>query len=81
MFNKISFKIGTESNFNKYTTNQVDYLNLPYDYGSIMHYGPTSFSSNGLPTIQVLQAGATIGQRNKLSDIDIAEIRTYYGCV
>ena len=52
----------------------------PYDYGSIMHYSEKGFSKNGLPTIQTLQPGVTIGQRKGLSDIDVAEIRKYYGC-
>ena len=41
-----------------------------YDFGSIMHYGLTAFSTNGNQTITPLvtvPAGVTIGQRNGLS--------------
>ncbi|MFA6301851.1 MAG: Dot/Icm T4SS effector Zinc-dependent metalloprotease LegP [Legionella sp.] len=49
-----------------------------YDYQSIMHYGPYSFSKNGLATIIPLQQGIEIGQRNQLSDKDIAAIKAMY---
>jgi hypothetical protein len=45
-----------------------------------MHYGVYAFSINQQPTIIPKQSGATIGQREKLSAIDIAEIRAYYNC-
>jgi astacin (peptidase family M12A) len=35
-----------------------------------MHYPPTAFSRNGLPTIETLH-GESIGQRNSLSEGDI----------
>jgi len=72
---------GMEHNFNKYEWNdQVEDLGTPYDYNSLMHYGQTSFTSNGQPTMIPKKADAKIGQREKLSDIDIAEIRKYYNC-
>ena len=40
----------------------------------------TAFSKNGQPTIEPLQSGVTIGQRNSLSSIDIQEVRTFYKC-
>ena len=45
-----------------------------------MHYRSNSFSSNGKPTIEPLKPGVVIGQRERLSEGDIAEIRLYYGC-
>jgi hypothetical protein len=45
-----------------------------------MHYGTDFFSRNGLPTIVPRVPGVQIGQRVKLSDIDIEEIRAYYDC-
>jgi len=67
-------------NFNMYSVSEVDYLGQTYDYGSIMHYGPNSFSMNGQPTITPLQAGVTIGQRAALSPIDIRELQLMYNC-
>ena len=47
-----------------------------YDYCSIMHYPALAFSNNGQDTIEVLQptrpCGTNIGQRDGLSDGDIA---------
>ena len=71
---------GYGSNFDKYNNTVVDTLNTPYDYTSVMHYEPGAFSSNGLPTIEPLQAGAKIGQRRNMSTIDIEEVRILYNC-
>lgn len=54
--------------------------NTPYDYGSIMHYDSTAFSVNRRPTIVPKKSNVVIGQREALSEIDIIEIRKYYGC-
>ncbi len=53
-----------------------------YDYGSLMHYRATDFSSNGLPTIiPTKNSMAVLGQRNGMSPIDIIEVQRYYGCL
>jgi len=55
-----------------------------YDYGSIMHYGPTAFSINGQPTItptQPLPAGVVMGQRTALSAGDRAAVRLMYAAL
>lgn len=50
-----------------------------YDYDSIMHYGPFSFSSNGKPTIVKLDgSSAGLGNRSQLSKKDIAALREIY---
>ena len=49
----------------------------PYDYRSIMHYPSDAFSMNGEPTITA-RDGQSIGQRNGLSDGDIAAIKSLY---
>lgn len=49
-----------------------------YDYGSIMHYPATAFSSNGLPTIETIPAGIPIGQRSGLSSLDVAGAKALY---
>ena len=44
----------------------------PYNLESIMHYGPTSFSRNGEPTIVPLDgAGLNMGQRIRLTETDV----------
>lgn len=63
-------------NFNQQLTDGKDFGE--YDYQSIMHYGPFSFSKNGQQTIIPLIQGAEIGQRNKLSEKDIAAINAMY---
>ncbi len=45
-----------------------------------MHYGETYFSSNGYPTIIPKSGTAAIGQREKMSPIDIKEIQLFYMC-
>lgn len=67
---------GREHNFNQHITDGDDYGR--YDYSSIMHYGKYAFSRNGKPTIEPLQSGVTIGQRNGLSVGDVAAIRAMY---
>jgi len=62
-------------NFNQHITDGDDIGN--YDFGSIMHYGPTAFSKNGQATI-ISVSGQQIGQRNALSAGDIAAIRQLY---
>lgn len=67
---------GREHNFNQHITDGDDYG--PYDYGSIMHYPSTAFSSNGQATITTIPPGIDIGQRSGLSDNDIATVHAMY---
>lgn len=62
-------------NFNQHLHDGID--RGKYDYGSIMHYGTHFFSKNGKPTI-VTKNGEKIGQREGLSDGDIAAIQEAY---
>lgn len=71
-----NIRSGQEHNFNQHITDGVDIAS--YDYNSIMHYNAYSFSKNSQPTITPLQAGVHIGQRNGLSQGDIAAINTMY---
>jgi len=70
-----NIQAGREHNFNQHITDGDD-IGV-YDFPSIMHYGATAFSSNGLPTIQPL-GGQAIGQRTGLSVGDIAAVRAMY---
>lgn len=50
-----------------------------YDEGSIMHYGPTAFSINGLPTIVSLRGlDSRMGQRSGMSTIDTRTVDWMY---
>ncbi|MGY1960885.1 M12 family metallopeptidase [Nocardia gipuzkoensis] len=66
---------GQEHNFNQHIVDGDDIG--AYDFGSIMHYGPTAFGINGRTTIEPLN-GEAIGQRNGLSTNDIAAVRAMY---
>ena len=77
----VFFYTGKEHNFDKYNNERIDYLNEVYDTGSIMHYGKTSFSINGQPTIQAIgDPNTELGQRDGFSKTDIAQINALYDC-
>ncbi|XP_071516706.1 zinc metalloproteinase nas-4-like [Panulirus ornatus] len=72
---------GYEYNFRKKSTSSTSDLGLPYDYDSIMHYGPYAFSrSRSAPTIQPRRSGVTIGQRTGLSELDVKGLNLLYRC-
>lgn len=64
-----------EHNFDQHISDGDDIG--PYDYDSVMHYPAKAFSSNGLDTIVTL-GGQPIGQRNGLSDADVAAVLELY---
>lgn len=71
-------------NFRKYNTSFSETFNLPYDFNSIMHYGPYAFAKNiNIPTITtIINNGAVdgMGQREAMSPIDIIKLNTLYHC-
>ncbi|CAF3495761.1 unnamed protein product [Rotaria sp. Silwood1] len=71
---------GKENNFRKYNTSEVDTVNTPYDFDSIMHYGRNFFSINGSDTLVALNSSITFGETDTLSFYDIQAIRNFYGC-
>lgn len=42
---------GLEYNFDKYEANYISHFEVPYDYGSVMHYPRKAFSIDGSDTI------------------------------
>jgi len=69
---------GRESNFRKHYA--INSLGTPYDYGSIMHYGPYAFSKNRKATIVATKSGVSFGQRVGPSTTDIKQMRRLYKC-
>lgn len=74
-----NIKEANKHNFNKYGDSAIDSLNVPYDYGSIMHYSARSFTKNGRNTIEP-KNGAKIGQRTGLSALDVKQMNLMYKC-
>jgi astacin (peptidase family M12A)/uncharacterized protein DUF5648 len=70
-----NIQAGMEHNFDQHITDGDDIGD--YDYGSIMHYPATAFTSTGLPTIVAL-GGEAIGQREGLSPGDVAAVAALY---
>lgn len=73
---------GKEGNFNKYDDKKSDFLNVPYDYTSVMHYSKTAFMNGTEPTI-VTNIPAfidVIGQRMDFSEYDIQKLNRLYNC-
>ncbi|XP_062621317.1 zinc metalloproteinase nas-13-like [Saccostrea cucullata] len=72
---------GKTRDFTKQQKNIMDTLGTIYDYGSIMHYGATTFSKNGSPTLVAkFNTRGTMGQRSGFSEMDIWKIKKLYGC-
>lgn len=83
-----NLQTGQEHNFNKLTTDDVDTLGQPYDYGSIMHYSENTYSKH-MPSLKkfAIETKAdknghrpSIGQRDKLSPSDIQQTNKLYNC-
>ncbi|KAF2985190.1 hypothetical protein EK904_007504 [Melospiza melodia maxima] len=73
---------GKEHNFNKYDDNRSDFLNVPYDYNSVMHYSKTAFKNGTDPTIitNIPDFTDVIGQRMDFSEYDLKKLNRLYNC-
>ena len=72
-FVRINFAKVRQDSFHNFSQHITDGDDIgPYDYGSIMHYPRGAFSIDGTETVIPLDPNASIGQRNALSDGDIA---------
>ncbi|NXP46894.1 ASTL metalloendopeptidase, partial [Heliornis fulica] len=71
---------GDRGDFRKFENSNN--LGLPYDYSSVMHYGPYTFTNTtGKATIVPIPDGSVhIGQRVGLSNLDVAKINKLYNC-
>ena len=63
-----------------YDTITFSDVNMPYDFGSFMHYEAVGFSTNGQPTIVARDAvyEKTFGQREAASFYDYKQINRLY---
>ncbi|XP_005104709.2 zinc metalloproteinase nas-15 [Aplysia californica] len=71
--------------FNKYTAKEVNQMNVPYEYSSVMHYGITAFSYDGkAQTIRAKDHSKekTIGKvyLKELSYTDVEIVNKMYNC-
>ena len=72
---------GMEYNFDKYSWDEIQNLDTPYDYSSVMHYGTHAFAKGYAPTILPKDGSSSIiGQRNGLSELDLEKINRLYSC-
>ncbi|XP_036452451.1 meprin A subunit beta [Colossoma macropomum] len=73
---------GREHNFNIYNDTTSSNLNVPYDYGSMMHYSKTAFRNGTEPTIvtKIPAFSDVIGQRMEFSDSDLLKLNRLYNC-
>ncbi|XP_052783984.1 zinc metalloproteinase nas-15-like isoform X2 [Mya arenaria] len=71
--------------FNKYSSQEVDQMKVPYEYSSVMHYGITAFAADGKSqTIRSKQTDKekNIGRvyRKELSFTDVKIVNLMYQC-
>ncbi|NWV30318.1 MEP1B protein, partial [Origma solitaria] len=73
---------GKEHNFNKYDDKTSDFLNVPYDYNSVMHYSKTAFRNGTESTIltNIPDFMDVIGQRMDFSEYDLQKLNRLYNC-
>ncbi len=70
-----------EGDFMHRSPSEIDTLNVPYDLGSVMHYGSKAFSADGASRTIITNDAryqSTIGQRERLSFYDIHIINKAY---
>ncbi|KAH8383523.1 hypothetical protein KR009_009146 [Drosophila setifemur] len=71
------------ANFEKASSRTQSGFGVDYDYASVMHYSPTSFSRNGQPTLKALRSSSDasqMGQRRGFSAGDLRKINAMYKC-
>ncbi|EDV92507.1 zinc metalloproteinase nas-4 [Drosophila grimshawi] len=71
------------ANFEKASPKTHWGFGVEYDYASVMHYSPTSFTRNGQPTLRALRSSSDahlMGQRRGFSAGDLRKINAMYKC-
>jgi len=71
---------GMASQFQKCDARIIDSLGTPYDFSSMMHYGPYAFSANRRPVMQTIDPSKQklIGQRHGFSEVDKKQLGLMY---
>ncbi|MFH4976857.1 hypothetical protein AB6A40_003566 [Gnathostoma spinigerum] len=71
-----------KSQFDKLPSEAQNLFDVTYDYRSILHYEPTTFSKNNLNTMEAREDGMTnlMGSSNELSEGDIRKINRLFKC-
>ncbi|XP_033126969.1 zinc metalloproteinase nas-7-like isoform X2 [Anneissia japonica] len=71
-------------NYRKYSRSETRTIGFAYDYESIMHYSNNAFSNGNGPTFKIKKIASgfnfTVGQRRRVSDLDVAQVREMYKC-
>jgi len=80
MWNNMNQDANTKYQFQKLSSQEATSYGAPYDFGSIMHYGPKDFSRNGQDTIVAKQRGVQFGQRQRISDWDAFKVNKMHNC-
>ncbi|XP_022789402.1 astacin-like metalloendopeptidase isoform X2 [Stylophora pistillata] len=72
---------GCRVHFRKERFKTIYGQDVPYDYNSVMHYGSFFFArERGMRTLHAKVKGVDIGQRERLSTLDIQKGRMLYQC-
>ncbi|CEF68242.2 Astacin-like metalloendopeptidase [Strongyloides ratti] len=68
------------TNFKKSRTTPINNFYLPYEYGSLMHFGMYDYSKNGGKTISLKDRlyESTVGQQEELTFNDIKTLNLHY---
>lgn len=73
---------GCVVNFRKEIFTAENIVDGHYDYDSVMHYGTFFFArERGLRTLRTCTEGVPIGQREKLSTLDVQKALSLYQCM
>ena len=78
-----NIKKGEEHNFRKHESSNINTLDVPYDFGSLMHYGKTFYSVNGKETItpkDKTEKNSFNSLPDRLSVADLKKLNKFYNC-